>query len=87
MFNANDRTTVVIPINDSHLSINSNYFGDLSKERLQIKDNTVIFKGDGNYRSKIGIPRKIRSLFSEVLIRRIVFCLSFSLILKMKVHT
>lgn len=35
----------------------SNYFGDIPADRLQIKEKAIFFKGDGLYRSKIGIPR------------------------------
>ncbi|OPZ66746.1 MAG: hypothetical protein BWY83_02814 [bacterium ADurb.Bin478] len=35
----------------------SDYFGAVPPDRLQIKDHAVFFKGDGLYRSKIGMPR------------------------------
>ncbi len=56
MFPASPQTQVIIPIQDEHKPLNTSYFGDLDKSRLHLHNNTVFFKGDGNYRSKIGIP-------------------------------
>ena len=56
MLKANENTSVIIPVQDEHGRINSNYFGELDSSRLSIKNSSVFFKGDGNYRSKIGIP-------------------------------
>lgn len=35
----------------------SDYFGAIPADRLRIKEQAVFFKGDGLYRSKIGMPR------------------------------
>jgi hypothetical protein len=55
MFTPSNQTTVAIPYRDS-LVLNSSYFGEVSPDRLQVKNQTVLFKGDGNKRGKIGIP-------------------------------
>ncbi|MFI5134725.1 MAG: DUF6786 family protein [Chitinophagales bacterium] len=66
MFNATDKATVIIPVKKAKEGINTNYFGALNKNRLQVKSNTVFFRGDGNYRSKIGIaPQSVNSIFGS----------------------
>ncbi len=59
MFIPSDETMVVIPYkNKDSLQINTKYFGDIGPDRLSVRDNVVLFKGDGKYRSKIGLPPK-----------------------------
>ena len=55
MFTPSDQTAVVIPFKDS-LALNDSYFGAIESDRLKVKENIILFKGDGKYRSKIGIP-------------------------------
>ncbi len=55
MFNPSDNTTVFMPYK-GELEVNSNYFGKIGPDRLQSNDKVVLFKGDGKYRSKIGLP-------------------------------
>ncbi|TWU07408.1 DUF6786 family protein [Allorhodopirellula heiligendammensis] len=55
MFKPSDQTSIVIPYKDD-LKLNSGYFGEVPKDRLMTTDNAVVFKGDGKYRSKIGLP-------------------------------
>ncbi len=55
MFTPSDQTAVIIPFKDS-LALNTSYFGAIEADRLKVKENTILFKGDGKYRSKIGIP-------------------------------
>ena len=55
MFMPSEHSTVVIPYKDS-LVLNTNYFGPISSDRLKVKQNTIFYKADGKYRSKIGIP-------------------------------
>lgn len=62
MFAPSPTTTVFIPfIEDSELSeipiVNDEYFGKVPKDRLVKKEGMIFFKIDGEYRSKIGIPR------------------------------
>ena len=36
--------------------VNDEYFGKVPAERLKIADSVIFFRGDGEYRSKIGLP-------------------------------
>ena len=61
MMNASPDTTVAIPFKSGPEAslgkiVNANYFGPVPKERLKVKGNTIFFKGDSHYRSKIGVP-------------------------------
>lgn len=58
MFNPSPETTVFIPYNSEAegVIVNDDYFGKVPSDRLVIDSNTVYFKIDGKYRSKIGIP-------------------------------
>lgn len=61
MYNPSDFLTVVIPYNKSVeavKAVNDAYFGKPGSERLKIKDGLVFFKGDANFRSKIGLSYK-----------------------------
>jgi len=53
-------TTIAIPFTPGPEEargpiVNDAYFGKVPAERLQIKDLTIRFRGDGQYRSKIGL--------------------------------
>ena len=49
--------TVVIPLRDGPgNAVNADYFGPLANDRLVATSKAVFFKGDGAYRSKIGVP-------------------------------
>jgi hypothetical protein len=59
-FTPTPSTTIAIPfgpIPDSALRpiVNDAYFGKVPPDRLQIKDGVIRFRGDGQYRSKIGV--------------------------------
>ncbi len=59
MFNAAPETTVVVPIragDEAALGkrVNADYFGPVPAERLVAEEQTVYFRADGRYRSKIG---------------------------------
>jgi hypothetical protein len=61
MFNPSPTTTVVVPYKpgpEAELGpiVHDTYFGPIPPERLKIADSVIYFKGDGQYRSKIGIP-------------------------------
>lgn len=59
MFTPSDGITIVIPIktdDTDSVAINSAYFGAVGPDRLIIQDSIVYFRGDGKFRSKIGIP-------------------------------
>lgn len=60
MFNPSPDTTVALPIApgpESKLgpAVNDAYFGKVPADRLVVKDSIVYFRGDGQYRSKIGL--------------------------------
>jgi hypothetical protein len=64
MFQPSPQTTVVIPFQpgtaaDVGLIVNDAYFGRVPPDRLTIhaEKGVLFFRGDGQYRSKIGIPR------------------------------
>jgi hypothetical protein len=62
MFNPSPRTTVVLPFvagPESELGpiVNDAYFGKVPPDRLVVRDGVLYFRGDGEYRSKIGISR------------------------------
>ncbi|HOQ31529.1 MAG TPA: hypothetical protein PLA12_03350 [Candidatus Hydrogenedens sp.] len=63
MFNPSPETTIVIPFlpgSEENLGpkVNDAYFGKVPADRLIVRDNVVFFRGDGQYRSKIGISPK-----------------------------
>lgn len=60
MFNPSPSTTIVIPCkagSEPELGpiVNDTYFGKVPADRLVIGANVLFFKGDGQYRSKIGV--------------------------------
>jgi hypothetical protein len=60
MFRHSDKTTVVIPFHtgpEAQLGaiVNDAYFGKVPADRLVVGDGVMYFKGDGKYRSKIGV--------------------------------
>lgn len=58
MFTPTPKTVIIIPFHGipsaRHL-ITDNYFGEIPKERLTVKDSILFFTCDGKYRSKIGL--------------------------------
>ena len=66
MFNPAPETTIVIPFKPGSVeefgpAVNDTYFGKVPADRLIVKDGVLFFRGDGNYRSKIGIsPRRVK---------------------------
>lgn len=62
MFNPSPNTIIAVPYvpgpeSEKGVVLVSNYFGDIPADRLQVKSNAIFFKGDGLFRSKIGVPR------------------------------
>jgi hypothetical protein len=59
MFNPTEETTVIVPYQNKKAAlsevVNDTYFGKVPQNRLTIDDKAVYFKGDGKYRSKIGL--------------------------------
>ncbi|MGB7295599.1 MAG: DUF6786 family protein [Candidatus Aminicenantales bacterium] len=66
MFNPSPETTIVIPFRvgpEEELGpvVNDAYFGKVPADRLIVGDGVLFFRGDGQYRSKIGIsPRRVK---------------------------
>ncbi len=66
MFNPSPETTIVIPFKvgpeeELGLIVNDSYFGKVPADRLIVGDGVLFFRGDGQYRSKIGIsPRRVK---------------------------
>jgi hypothetical protein len=63
MFNPSPATTVVIPFvagPEEELGpiVNDAYFGKIPADRLVVGDGVLYFRGDGEYRGKIGVQRK-----------------------------
>ena len=61
MYKPSPGTVVAIPVkegDDAKLGpqVNDDYFGKVPADRLKVKDNVIYFKGDGTFRSKIGVP-------------------------------
>ncbi len=59
MFKGGDNTTVIIPLKNNGSIVDIyKYMGPLDTKRLYTKDKTLLYKTDGKYRSKIGVPHK-----------------------------
>ncbi|MGH9318418.1 MAG: DUF6786 family protein [Vicinamibacteria bacterium] len=63
MFNPSPTTTVVLPFmagpeETLGPTVNDAYFGTVPRDRLVIGEGVLYFRGDGEYRSKIGLSRK-----------------------------
>jgi len=66
MYQPTPGTVMAIPVksgDDAELgpAVNDDYFGRVPADRLKVKGDVIFFKGDGEYRSKIGVP-PLRSL-------------------------
>ena len=62
MYNPSPATTVVIPYqagSEDSLGqiVNAAYFGEVPADRLVIDDEVIYFRGDGLYRSKLGLSK------------------------------
>jgi hypothetical protein len=60
-FTPSPKTTIVLPVAEGPASalgpaVNDAYFGKVPADRLVLKDSVIFFRGDGQYRSKIGLP-------------------------------
>ena len=59
--NPSPDTTIVLPIAAGSpaslgVAVKDDYFGKVPGDRLKVTGSTVFFRGDGRYRSKIGVP-------------------------------
>lgn len=57
MFNPSKSTTIVIPYNEEATTkvATTDYFGEISQDRIQYDDGVLMFKADGKSRGKIGL--------------------------------
>lgn len=68
MYNPSESTTIIIPLQENQEAIqepvvNDTYFGTVPTDRLRIKNGVIYFKGDGKYRSKIGLaPERAKNI-------------------------
>jgi hypothetical protein len=71
MFNPSPDMTVIIPYNsgpEGQLGaiVNDDYFGKVPAERLKVTNSVIYFKGDGTYRSKIGLsPARAKDILAS----------------------
>jgi len=81
MFTPSPETTIAIPFvpgPESTLGpvVNDAYFGKVPDDRLRVKESVIFFRGDGQYRSKIGLsPSRVRPLAGSYDARRRVLTL------------
>ena len=68
MFTPSPETTIALPFAPGPEAalgpvVNDAYFGKVPADRLIVKGSTIFFRGDGQYRSKIGLsPSRARSI-------------------------
>lgn len=55
VYKPSSNTVVIVPYR-GEANVNTAYFGTVGGECLKVTDKAVFFKGDGTYRSKIGLP-------------------------------
>ena len=71
MFNPSPATTVVVPFeagpeNQLGAVVNDAYFGKVPADRLAVKNGVLFFRGDGQYRSKIGLsPQRAKPVLGS----------------------
>ena len=70
MYNPSPGLTVVIPYVPGPATlgpvVNDDYFGKVPANRLKIADSVIYFKGDGQYRSKIGLsPERAKDVMGS----------------------
>jgi hypothetical protein len=71
MFKPSPETTVVVPFTPGPEAtmgkvVNAAYFGKVPPERLAVGERAVFFRGDGRYRSKIGLsPARARPVLGS----------------------
>ena len=71
MFNPSPATTIVIPFKPGSEAalgkpVTSDYFGAVPPDRLVVKENVAFFRGDGQFRSKIGVsPLRCRPVLGS----------------------
>lgn len=71
MFKPSPGLTMVVPFQEGAVStlgpiVNDDYFGKVPANRLNVAKGIIFFKGDGEYRSKIGLsPRRAKDVMGS----------------------
>lgn len=70
MYNPSPGLTMIIPYVTGPASlgpvVNDDYFGKVPADRLKVADSVIYFKGDGQYRSKIGLsPQRAKDVMGS----------------------
>lgn len=60
MFTPSNKTVIVVPYHEDVKGkvATTDYFGEISKDRLKYKDGNILFQADGKSRGKLGVPPK-----------------------------
>ncbi len=72
MFPPGEETIIIAPYrtgSEEELGpiVNADYFGPVPDDRLVVSSNAVLFRGDGNYRSKIGLtPARAKPVVGSI---------------------
>jgi hypothetical protein len=70
-FQADPQTSLILPIQagseaELGVSVTSDYFGPVPEDRISIRADSVLFRADGNFRSKLGLsPRRARGILGS----------------------
>ncbi len=70
-FQSTPRTTVVLPFmpgpeSELGVKVTTDYFGDVPEDRILIGEDFVFFKGDSNWRSKLGLsPQRAKNILGS----------------------
>jgi hypothetical protein len=70
-FQSTPLTTVILPFqagpeSELGIKVTTDYFGDVPEDRISIGEDSVFFKADSNWRSKLGLsPRRAKSILGS----------------------
>ncbi|PTN07753.1 hypothetical protein C8N47_11318 [Mangrovibacterium marinum] len=61
MYNPSPDVVAIVPFKDGEAdaALKTDYFGEIPADRLKVRDGYLLFKADGRFRSKLGIPPSI----------------------------
>ncbi len=61
MFNPSDKTVIVLPHQktDDPSKVTDNYFGAIPSDRMKRTDTSLLLKGDGKFRGKVGVAPSV----------------------------
>jgi len=84
-FQATSRTSIILPIRPGSVAelgvaVTSDYFGAVPEERISVRADSVLFRADGNCRSKLGLSsRRSRGMLGSYdAITRVLTIVQFS---------